>query len=658
MLTPRPMVRVELLALDRDLVPLSERIGEMALLHPIGAAELGPWAAPLAWQEMDGLAARYASIGRRVERLAELLRLSAGTPPSELRLSPTRTLDEVERLVERVEPEARALEERGHQQDTERLRLVGLEAQLGLLSPLSCDLADLRDLHFLYLVSGMMPPENLPRLEDSLRDIPHLLTPVRRVGERELVLAFVQRRDAEVLDRALQSAYLERMEIPRELSGRPAEALIQLQRLRDGLEQEARGLEEDREALAGQWGEELRRAQAEVDVNARVVELWRKTGRTERTRLLAGWIPEDSKERFAREVSTATRGRSLLTVVEPVAHGDGTDLPVPTALTNPEPLQPFETLTSTYGLPDYWDLDPTPIAAFLFVLLFGAMFGDLGQGFVLLVVGTLMALGLLVKGQRGFGGILAACGFSAMVFGILYGSVFAAEGLVPAFWIRPIENPTILLEAAVLFGVAVLSLGLLLGVVGSWRRGDLAEFYLGQNGLVGLWLYWGLVALLLIFALDPARVSIWLAVLLVGLPLLLRFLHGPIARAAGWQRGDEGGAYVVQSGVESFDLVIRFISNTASFLRVGAFALGHVGLGVTVFALSGLLRSYPAASILMLVLGNLLILTLETLIVGIQALRLEYYEFFTKFLHGGGVAYQPFALRGSEAEPARAERGG
>lgn len=658
MLTPVSMVRVELLALDRDLVSLSRRIGDMALLHPVDAGDLGPWAAPLAWQEMEGLAARYASTGRRVDRLAELLRLPAGPPMAEVSLSPREILREVDGLLERIEPEARALEERIHEQEDGRLRLEGLEAQLALLSPLGVDLAELRRLHFLYLVSGLMPHEKLGRLEDSLRDTPHLLVRVHRVGERDLVLAFVQRGDAELLDRALQSAYLERMEIPAELSGTPAEALLQLQTLRLELEQEARGVERDRGLVAERWAGDLQRARGGLEVNSRVVGLWRRVGQTERTRLLAGWIPRASSRHFSQEVAAATEGRSVLAVAPPVAGVEGSDPAAPTALANPGPLRPFETLTRTYGLPDYWDLDPTPVAAFLFVLLFGAMFGDLGQGFVLLAVGVLLAQGLLVGGQRDFGRILAACGFSAMGFGVLYGSVFAAEGVIPSYWIRPIENPSTLLVAAVLLGMAVLSVGLLLGIVSRWRRRDLAEFYLGQNGLVGLWLYWGLVAVALLIAIGGQGLSLWLLIPLIGLPLLLYFLHGPIAEAAGWRHGGEGGAYAVQAGVESFDLVIRFISNTASFLRVGAFALGHVGLGVTVFALAGLLRGYPAASILLLILGNLLILTLETLIVGIQALRLEYYEFFTKFLHGGGVAYRPFALREGEAGPARAERGG
>ncbi len=655
MLTPVPMVRVELLALDRDLIALSRRIGEMSLLHPVDAGDLGAWAVPLTWQEMETLAAEYASADRRLDRLSDLLRLPSAGAIAGATVSPEAVLQGIERLLGEIEPEARTLEDRIHGLEARRLQLEGLDAQLRLLSLLNVDLAELRNLHFLHMVSGLMPPENLPRLEDSLQGIPHVVLRISRVGDRELIFAFSRSADEAVLSRALQSSYLERRDIPAEFSGTPAEAFRRLQAMRAELEEEAQAVDGVRELAAEQWGGELQRARAELEVNSRVVDLWRRAGRTERTRLLAGWVPGDVSEQFAQQVAEVTEGRTLLAMADPVPGQEGEAFAAPTALANPAPVQPFEELTRTYGLPDYWDLDPTPVAAFLLVLLFGAMFGDLGQGFVLLVVGILLAMGLLFDGYRDFGRILAACGFSAMVFGILYGSFFAAETVIPAQWLRPIETPSILLTAAVVLGIGVISVGLLMGIVSNWRRADWAEFYLGQNGLVGLWLYWGLVVALLLLFFGNEPLSLWLLIPLAGIPLLLRFLHGPIAQAMGWRRGEEGSAYVVQAGVESFDLVIRFISNTASFLRVGAFALGHVGLSATVFALAGLLRSYPAASILLLILGNLLILTLETLIVGIQALRLEYYEFFTKFLHGGGVAYRPFALR--EAGPGRAERG-
>ncbi len=684
MLTPVPMIRVELIALDRDLLALSERVGVMAALQPVDVRQLGPWAEPMAWAEMEELAAEYGSLRRRLDRALTFLQI----PPTEVltpvRLAPEEVLHESTEQLGRVEPEVRELEERLRNLQARRSRLQVIEGQLQMLAPLEIDLAELRNLRFLYMASGLVPVDNVQRLEDSLRDIPHALIRLQRVRDRVLLFAFCRREEAPVLDRALESAYVERVEIPPELSGTPARALADLAGMRAELEEEFLTVETDGRAVGDRWWEELQHARSEAEVNARVVEVWRRSGRTERTRLLAGWVPEAELERLAAGVRAATGGRSVLSAVEPSPTREVGGM-APTALANPALLRPFEGLTRTYGLPDYWDLDPTPLAGGLFVLMFGAMFGDVGQGAVLALLGLLMAIGRpgrrpsggagpsalppgrrppgpgdshpgdgeqaprptstqSLDGRRQFGWILAACGGSAMVFGVLYGSVFGSEELIPALWLRPMENPLLLIGVAVGVGAAVISVGLILGAVGAWRRRDRAHLYLGQSGLVGLWLYWGLMVAALLAALAPGRLGLAILLPLVGVPLVLIFLHGPIARSLEWAEDAGDGAYYIQSGVEAFDLVIRFASNTLSFLRLGAFALAHVGLGLTVYALAELVHGLPGVPVLVLILGNALIVGLEGLIVGIQALRLEYYEFFTKFLHGGGVAYRPFAL--------------
>ena len=643
MLTPAPMLRVEFLVLDRDLESLSAEVGREGALHPIDVSELGAWAGRLVWSEMDGLAAEYGSTERRLSRVQQFLRLNHSEVDLQVRVSPREVLAEARGLLDQVEPEIRGQETRLRDLETRRRRLEGLSGILAMLVGLDIDLALLRNLSFLYLAVGLMPPENLQRLDESLRDVVHVLIPVRRVGDRLLLFAWSKREDSHILDRALQSAYVERLEIPAELSGTPAQAQAQLGVWLGQLERDTEEVERQRGLLRDRWGDEIGGLGAAIEANSQVVAFWQKAGRTERTRLLAGWVPGDRFDEFVAGVGEATGGRSVVARREPSPEEDGAAPHVPTALRNPPFLRPFEVLTRTYGLPDYWDLDPTPVAAVLYVVMFGAMFGDLGQGAVLASLGAVLAMGWIVPGQGDFGRVLAASGASAMLFGLLYGSVFATEGLIPALWFRPMSNPLFLIAVAVAFGVVVLSMGLIFGIATAWRRRDRMALYLGQSGLVGIWLYWGLLAVAALAALGYRQILV-AAIPLIGVPVVAIFLHGPIAHALGWEEQGGDGAYVIQSGVETFDLVVRFASNTVSFLRLGAFALGHVGLGVTIFALAELVRGLPGAFLATIVVGNLVIIVLEALIVGIQALRLEYYEFFTKFLRGGGMAYRPFAL--------------
>ena len=644
MLTPVRMVRMELLALDRDLVALSERIGYMALLHPVSVLQLGPWPAPLDWLEMDGLAAGYATAIRRIDRLVESLQLPGADAEFRPRVSPLEVLQEDERLLDGMDPEIRALEGRTHDLERHLLRFDGLQAQLGMLSGLDFDLAELRDSQFLHMALGLMPPENVERLDDSLGEISHALIPIRRVGERVLVFAFSRVQDAEVQDRALDSAYVERIETLTELNGRPADAMARLLTQRAELECQIEAAERDRGWLRDRWGEALRRVRVEVEANARIVNMWQKAGRTERTRLLAGWVPKATAESFVAQVAAATEDRSLVVLEDPSPSDDPSGIGAPTALANPAPLRPFEELTRTYGLPDYWDLDPTPLAALLYLLMFGMMFGDLGQGAVLVALGLALASGRVMDGRRDFGYILAACGVSAIVFGALYGSMFGSEDLIPAIWLQPREEPLVLIGVAIVLGVVVLSVGLICGAITAWRRRNPFDFYLGQNGLTGLWLYWGLVAVALPLMVGYGPLPSAVVVPIVGVPLVLLLLRGPVADAFGWIKIAGGSAYAIEAGMETFDLVVRFVSNTVSFLRLGAFALAHASLGLTVFALAELAHGLPGGYLGIIIVGNALIIALETLVVGIQALRLEYFEFFTKFLRAEGAPYRPFAL--------------
>lgn len=644
MLTPVPMVRVELLALDRDLEELSRGLGQWAVLHPMQVAELGGWAESLTWPEMDQLAGEYNLVERRLERVAGFLRLDSDVTAGESIVAPDETLSRARALLEQIEPEIKRLDDEIHSIQARRVRGERIEQLLGLLADLDVDISSLRSLNYLHLIVGMVPPEKLLRLEESLEEVPHLLLSGRRVNGRVLLFAFSLPNEAAVLDRALQSAYVERLEIPSELTGTPSQARAQL-RLRDEeLTGEVEDLEQQRRHLREQWGQDVYRTLELVRTNSRTVELWRKVGATARTRLLVGWIPRDRYPQFASNVDSISRGRSILTESEVLPTGNGDGPVAPTALRNPRLFRSFEKITETYGLPSYWDIDPTVLAGILFVLFFGAMFGDLGEGIILLLLGIMFTKGFLLKGQRDFGLILAGCGAASMVFGILYGEAFGSDEIFPALWFRPLDEPLLIIGVAIGLGIVVLSVGLILGIVTAWRQRDWAAFYFGQNGLVGLWLYWGLLAIALIVALAPQILTLWVLLILVAAPALLIFLHGPILHALGWSDEVGGGSYYVQAGVETIDLMVRLISNTISFLRIGAFALGHVGLGLTVFAIAELVRGLPGAYGVVIILGNVLIIVLETLIVGIQALRLEYYELFTKFLSGRGVAYRPFSL--------------
>jgi V/A-type H+-transporting ATPase subunit I len=286
----------------------------------------------------------------------------------------------------------------------------------------------------------------------------------------------------------------------------------------------------------------------------------------------------------------------------------------PQILNNPAWLKPFEVFARALGVPGEDEADPTPLLAVVVPLLFGYMFGDVGQGLVLL------AAGWLLRGRFQAARLLFAGGLGAMLFGLVFGSLFAREDWIPAVWIHPLEDPLAVLLVPILFAVLLLSLGQLLAGLGAMRRGDLGRWLLTDAGF--LFLYLGVIALVSGAAtLWPALVG--LSWFLLGSFLVDRRLLGTLAALG----------HLAEGG-------LQVLVNTVSFARVGAFALAHAALSAAVVTMADAAGSF-AGGVLIMVLGNLLIILLEGLVVSIQTTRLVLFEFFNRFLQGTGRVFRP-----------------
>ncbi len=649
MWTPAPMARLFLVTLDRDLPQATEVLGRASAVQLLPVAELGPWAEQLGWQEATALAAQYGGYRRRIAALLQALALGPTPTPAPAAVAPQEVAARAERRLSEIEGEVEPIAAQRLRLQEEGKRLALAAQQLQLLARLPVDLAELRRLEFLYFVAALVPQEHLERLRGSLAGVPSVLTAVARRERDVLVFAFAGRAHAETLERALQSAYAQRADIPPDLTGTPAEALREVQAQEAALLQEEAALQRATAALAAQHRDELWRLDREVATNAAAIDAWEHAGSTARTRLVAGWAPAAALPRLQARLAEALQGRLAVDVAPPpppARDGPPVRPQPPTQLRNPPPARPFEALVTTYGVPRYHEIDPTPVAGLLFVVMFGAMFGDLGQGAIIAAAGWLLTREIALKGSRAFGWILLAAGASAMIFGLLYGTVFLIEGAIPALWFRPLSNPTYTIQVAVVFGVAVVSLSIALHMVNALRAGDRVRLLLDRRGLLGLWFYWG-AAYAAFGALSGRPLGTAALVALIGLPLLLMAFLEPFG---GLFRGARrpGSQAIVVSVVETFDAAVRYVSNTVSFIRLAAFAIAHVGIGIMVLILAGLVR-VPGAGAAIIILGNAFVIALEGLVVFVQALRLDYYEFFTRFLQADGVPFRPFALPGTPA---------
>lgn len=250
------------------------------------------------------------------------------------------------------------------------------------------------------------------------------------------------------------------------------------------------------------------------------------------------------------------------------------------------------------------------------------------------------------------GGILKRLGATSMIFGFVYGSVFGLEHLPVISDIAlvqggPLNKANIMpiLIVGVAFGVAVLTISFLMGIINALKRKDLEQAFFGKNGIAGYIFFIGLISVALCLV-KVIPVPVYVPVLVMLLMLVVMVFKEPLAHLMEGKRplihGDKG-SYFIESGFEGIETILSTLSNAISFIRVGAFALNHAGLFMAFSVMAEMVPGIPL-KIIILVLGNVLILTLEGLVVFIQGLRLQYYEMFSKYFGGDGIAYEPIQL--------------
>jgi V/A-type H+-transporting ATPase subunit I len=415
-----------------------------------------------------------------------------------------------------------------------------------------------------------------------------------------------------------------------------------------------------------------------------VEDLKEKLRATQNVYLLSGWVPQDRVMKLVQELQSCTGGRIAIRVFNPdeVPGVQAGREKVPVSLEHGAFVKGFEGVVFSYGAPLYGTIDPTPFVAFFFAVLFGIMFGDLGQGLVLFLAGFLTGpRGMAaLKKFRSYSSPLKAVGLSSMLMGLLTGEVFTNEELLVRptmaltgfFTGRPVERILTLMPLAekggsvtklfyffgftIGVGVILNSIGLVLNIINLWMTKKYEGALFSKTGLSGLLLFW--YALFIALRCVSGGRFLWFDMIGLLLPVFCIFFGPLIWRFFTGERPVLAHGlmtFIMEGFVEILETASTYISNTVSFLRVGAFALSHAVLSYIVFRfseeISGL--AFPlgsGAALLIMIFGNAVIIVLEGMIVAIQVVRLQYYEFFSKFFVETGVEFAPFRFRQGAAD--------
>lgn len=557
-------------------------------------------------------------------------------------------------------------------------RLSEMERQLTLFGDLGSTVRAQSRYSFLNLDAGSMPSAQLAPLQAALEGYPQVLLNYESTVEdrdRTSVLLISLRRDKSSITQILNRFEWQSIELGRDA---PVTGELDSERALSEVRSKIERLTERQNELRGELRnrvmakrEELEEMWANLRMNELFSTIQSNFGRTDNTVLFSGWLPESKRDSLEESLHGAVGNRCYMEWSKPESVTRGSkELSIPVRLKNPRVLAPFQMLVENYAVPEYGTIDPTPLVVIAYLIMFGLMFADAGHGLILVITGILGMLLFRKREKRGLYNLSALvvwCGSASVVTGILVGSYFGMR------WFNPIwidldalvmgHNPTRgyvtsifgVLKITIIFGITVIGIGLVLNWINLINKRRWFKLCFDIGGLLGSWMYAGGIWVAWFYVRhdyrqlpDPAAIF-----LLLGIPALILLVKPPLEFLL---KRREGGKrfgpftivdFLMGYVVELLEISTRYLSNTLSFMRVAGLGIAHVSLMIAFFDIARLAGGggINIWSIAVLLFGNLLVLVLEGLSAGIQALRLNYYEFFSKFFSGTGKAYAPISLR-------------
>lgn len=518
-----------------------------------------------------------------------------------------------------------------YEQTKENLKILDtLKENYELFKNVDIDLKDIADLKYFNTRFGFLDKDARARLKKNYGNILAMIYHTGTVDNRELFLVIYPRETEKDIDRLLKSLNFTEVDLLGEnVEGTASLIFKNLEEEEENVKRKIFEIEEYNKNLLKSRSEELKTTLAHMLSYEEIEKAKKYMLRSNKYFYLSGWIGVSDIKKLEEKLS---RYKDIdIEYSDPESGNKKT----PTKLKNANFFKPFELLINMYGTPNYGEFDPTVIFGITYMILFGAMFGDLGQGAVFAIAGL-----MLNKKNKDFGGLLLRMGASSMFFGLMYGSVFGIEEIIPAIWFRPFENINDTLITAIYFGIILLTIAYGIGIYNRLKNGRPDEAFFDKEGVLGVLIFVAMINIGISVMGGSSPIPMNIAVgILVG-SLIIMLLKRPILKLLFKVEPEESASdYYIESSFGLLEALLSTMSSIISFIRVGAFAINHVGLFLAFKTLGEMLGS-RGGNIAVLIFGNILILALEGLIVFIQSLRLEYYEMFSKYYSGDGVIFK------------------
>lgn len=364
-------------------------------------------------------------------------------------------------------------------------------------------------------------------------------------------------------------------------------------------------------------------------------KLQNKLRNTKYTSIFEMWVPSEKTEWIVSVIEKAAEHKCAVSVTEPLFEGTP-----PTLLSNPPVMKPFEKLIRVYGLPSYYEFDPTAIMFVTFPLLFGMMYGDLGHGILLLLLSSLWMFAArrsdknMFRQYQALSVIVLISSLYSIMFGLLYGEFFGME--FPALWHNPVKDMLDFVKMVMVVAVAHTSLGLSFNFFNLWRNKKYIRSFLQ---IIWILFYIGgtLFMLLYLFIQQPnlfsqnVKNAFLMLCIIPGCALIVGQIIVSIV---------EDG-HLVQAVVSLFELLLEYTMHLLSYARILGMAAAHIVISKVILGITG---SGMSSFLLAVGVSFVLIIVVETFICSLQTLRLHWVEWFYIFYEGKGVAFEPLVL--------------
>ncbi len=603
-------------------------------------------------QDCQTKAIQFANLEKQLSETMQTLKINLEEAPDKQ----FKMLSDPEQLQPFANQLSQEVQESSQVISETQKKIAHLRHNIDLLEPLSdvdIPFDRIRNRRYIFSILGTMPSSNIDRFKTSMAKVPFVLLVLKQTTELAIVLLIGLRQNKDYLQRTARSAYLSGIDLSDTYQGTPAQIIASIKAEIDVLEEQVGNANQEVDRIRENRSVRLQDLYWHVRYSRLMCEALMRYGRLKQGYLIAGWLPSNQLEVLTNDL-TAISPEILIDIKQPGEERDLSKTPI--VMERAGFQQGFQKLVTTYGMPEYNELNPTLLMMLTFPVIFGAMFGDVGHGLILAIAGLMLMLNKIKKLKKfsSLGSVIFLCGIVAMVFGVLFGSIFGMEDLIPAVWDHPMENIMSLLLITGAGGALLLTVANIMGLVNDFHQRHWIHFFMNSRGLAGLLLYWSLIGIVLSLFIRDFPINKIAFVVTTVLSIIMIFLSGFLERLIEKKKPYmEGGpfVYLIQSFFELFETVIGYLSNSLSYVRIGAFAVAHAGLSSVFFILANLISPTKGFGYwLVVIFGNIFVIGFEGMIVSIQTLRLEYYEFFSKFFSGRGRKYLPFRISKSNSE--------